>query len=274
MYDCSTQHASFAYKFTGKERDSESGLDNFGARYNASSLGRFMSPDPLMASAHVGDPQSWNRYTYALNNPLRFIDPDGMAACGDKDKCVDVKVNVIYDQNANKGKGLTDRQKSQIQKQILSKAQDQFGTSKIKLDLNFTAGKISVDSQGNASFTGLQKGALNLLFTDNAPYAATQGDAGATSKAGGMYLSVVDVGHAEFDEETTVSHELAHQFLGDPDRTPNKDALTDSLLHIYREGDIAVRNFFQRQGVSQTDYREGAKKFSPPQTQENITPKQ
>ncbi len=36
-----------AYKFTGKERDTESGLDNFGKRYNASSLGRFMTPDPL-----------------------------------------------------------------------------------------------------------------------------------------------------------------------------------------------------------------------------------
>jgi RHS repeat-associated protein len=34
-----------SYKFTGKERDSESGLDNFGARYNASAMGRFMTPD-------------------------------------------------------------------------------------------------------------------------------------------------------------------------------------------------------------------------------------
>lgn len=34
--------------FTGKERDSESGLDNFGKRYNASTMGRFMTPDPIM----------------------------------------------------------------------------------------------------------------------------------------------------------------------------------------------------------------------------------
>jgi len=266
--------ASQNYKFTGKERDAESGLDNFGARYNASMMGRFMTPDPLMASAHASNPQTWNRYAYALNNPLRFVDPDGMKACTDKDKCVDVKVNVIYDQNANKGKGLTQQQKDQIQKQILAKAQDQFGTSKIKLDLSFTGGKINVDSQGNASFSGLQKGALNLLFTNGAPYAATQGDAGASSKASGMYLTVVDTGHSEFDEKETVPHELAHQFLGDPDRTPNKDALIDAGFHIYREADIGVRNFFQRQGVSQTDYQQGARTFSPPQTQENITPKQ
>jgi RHS repeat-associated protein len=65
-------------KFTGKERDSETGLDYFGERYYASTQGRFTACDPLMASATTGDPQSWNRYVYVLNNPLRYIDPDGM----------------------------------------------------------------------------------------------------------------------------------------------------------------------------------------------------
>ena len=66
------------YKFTGKERDTESGLDNFGARYNASSMGRFTSPDPLLSSAALLNPQTWNRYPYALNNPLRIVDPTGL----------------------------------------------------------------------------------------------------------------------------------------------------------------------------------------------------
>jgi RHS repeat-associated protein len=66
-------------KFTGKERDSESGLDNFGARYNASSLGRFMSPDPKIPSMkHLINPQKWNKYAYVLNNPLALVDPDGL----------------------------------------------------------------------------------------------------------------------------------------------------------------------------------------------------
>ena len=64
------------YKFTGKERDSESGLDNFGARYDASSLGRFMSPDPL--GGHNEDPQTLNRYAYVRNNPLSLTDPTGL----------------------------------------------------------------------------------------------------------------------------------------------------------------------------------------------------
>jgi RHS repeat-associated protein len=65
-------------KFTGKERDSESGLDNFGARYDSSSLGRFMSPDPNNAGAFLDAPQSWNAYSYVLNNPLNAIDPTGL----------------------------------------------------------------------------------------------------------------------------------------------------------------------------------------------------
>ena len=65
------------YKFTGKERDSESGLDNFGARYDSSATGRFMSVDPSNKSINKLNPQSWNRYTYTLNNPLRFVDDNG-----------------------------------------------------------------------------------------------------------------------------------------------------------------------------------------------------
>ncbi|HEY6387040.1 MAG TPA: RHS repeat-associated core domain-containing protein [Candidatus Acidoferrum sp.] len=62
--------------FTGKERDAESGLDNFGARYNSSNLGRFMSPDPAgLLAQKPAYPQSWNLYAYAYNNPLILVDP-------------------------------------------------------------------------------------------------------------------------------------------------------------------------------------------------------
>jgi RHS repeat-associated protein len=71
-------NVSQRYKFTGKERDSESGLDNFGARYNASSMGRFMTPDPSNLSVDFWLPQTWNRYAYALNNPLAVVDRNGL----------------------------------------------------------------------------------------------------------------------------------------------------------------------------------------------------
>jgi RHS repeat-associated protein len=67
------------YKFTGKERDSESGLDNFGARYDSSTTGRFMSPDPLYVEEQkMLDPQQLNLYSYVRNNPLNLTDSTGM----------------------------------------------------------------------------------------------------------------------------------------------------------------------------------------------------
>ena len=66
-------------QFTQKERDSEVGLDYFGARYYASFQGRFAGVDPLFIEANrLGYPQGWNLYAYTRNNPLRFIDPDGL----------------------------------------------------------------------------------------------------------------------------------------------------------------------------------------------------
>jgi RHS repeat-associated protein len=65
-------------KFTGKERDQETGWDYFGARYYEASLARFTSIDPVTnLTASAQNPQLWNRYSYSLNNPLRFVDPDG-----------------------------------------------------------------------------------------------------------------------------------------------------------------------------------------------------
>ncbi len=70
---------TISQKFTAKERDTESGLDYFGARYYGSSLGRFISPDPSgLLAQHPEDPQSWNLYVYARNNPLIYLDPNGL----------------------------------------------------------------------------------------------------------------------------------------------------------------------------------------------------
>lgn len=68
---------SIKQKFTGKERDAETELDYFNARYYSSTQGRFTSVDPSNAGAKATDPQSWNGYSYALNNPLTYIDSNG-----------------------------------------------------------------------------------------------------------------------------------------------------------------------------------------------------
>ncbi len=65
-------------KFTTKERDNETGLDFFEARYYAGTQGRFTSADPLyIEMGRLADPQQFNLYTYTRNSPLKFIDPTG-----------------------------------------------------------------------------------------------------------------------------------------------------------------------------------------------------
>jgi len=62
---------------SSKERDAETGLDFFGARYMSSAQGRFTSPDVPLLDQREDDPQSWNLYSYGRNNPLRYTDPTG-----------------------------------------------------------------------------------------------------------------------------------------------------------------------------------------------------
>ena len=77
------------YGFTGKEKDEETGLMYYGARYYDPVIGRFTSPDPFLNNPNLKgeelqnllrDPQSLNMYTYARNNPLKYADPDGKFA--------------------------------------------------------------------------------------------------------------------------------------------------------------------------------------------------
>jgi RHS repeat-associated protein len=65
-------------KFTGYLRDSETGNDYAINRYHAPGQGRFLSSDPSRASARVANPNSWNRYVYALGDPLNGKDPSGL----------------------------------------------------------------------------------------------------------------------------------------------------------------------------------------------------
>jgi RHS repeat-associated protein len=246
-------------KFTGKERDQETGLDYFGARYFGSALGRFTSPDPLMASAHASNPQSWNRYAYALNNPLRFVDPDGMdvpAACAQDKNCqIVVKVNVIYDKTVNNGKGFTDAQKKAFEKDQIAKAQKDFGNSNIKLDVTYTQGSYTVDSNGKTQISGLDKGALNIVASTAVPDEArgANGFSGQDNSTAITFLRINDLSNTNwFASSATTEHELGHQFLGDPFNT-NRNFFTN----IMRDTDIDARNTFQSLGVSQSGYRQG-----------------
>jgi RHS repeat-associated protein len=74
---------------TGKERDAETGLDYFGARYYSGAQGRFTSADAPFADQHIENPQSWNLYIYTLNNPVRYVDPNGRGVIEGLKRAVD-----------------------------------------------------------------------------------------------------------------------------------------------------------------------------------------
>jgi RHS repeat-associated protein len=66
-----------AERYTGKDLDAILGLYDFDARYYDPRIGRFISPDP--GSSRPEEPQTFNRYSYALNSPYKYVDPDGRA---------------------------------------------------------------------------------------------------------------------------------------------------------------------------------------------------
>ena len=65
--------------------DSTTGLDYAKNRYYSNTLGRFLSPDPYVASVGLADPGSWNRYTYTRNDPVNRYDPYGLDDCNPDD---------------------------------------------------------------------------------------------------------------------------------------------------------------------------------------------
>ncbi len=68
-------------QFTGQVKDDETGLYYYNFRYYDAEIGRFIQADDIIPD--LGNPQSYNRYSYVMNNPLRYTDPDGHGAIGD-----------------------------------------------------------------------------------------------------------------------------------------------------------------------------------------------
>jgi RHS repeat-associated protein len=117
---------STSQRFSGKERDAESGLDYFGARYFSGAQGRFTSIDPVTAinfqqmggekarrrvENMLSNPQTWNMYSYALNNPLRFTDPNGEAVTSAEDVNEEITKRKLDEQRRELTKYATDLSK-------------------------------------------------------------------------------------------------------------------------------------------------------------------
>jgi RHS repeat-associated protein len=158
-----------AQRFTGKERDSETGLDFFGERYFSSAQGRFTSPDSMLAKREwLADPQRWNKYAYVRNNPLRYVDPNGE----------DLVVYFFY------GQDLTDEQKKYLQanmKQIQAAITDKFKKAGVdKVDFrdgsNLTQKQIDKILQNGRTTDTTGIGLLNFVNKSYSGYTASDSD--------------------------------------------------------------------------------------------------
>jgi len=209
-------------QFTGKERDAETGLDYFGARYFSAAQGRMTSPDPFMITmqaedsqqlaAYLANPQNWNRYAYALNNPLRYIDPTGLAPISVEDcqkdaACTVVKLNVILNTNADildKDGSLRQEYQSKLDTQ-LAQAANEYANANIAFDVNYT--RAAVDSK----YVG-EAGAINVVVTDR------RESLGSTSWVGrsGASYTRLNIGTSQTSTyRSTLAHELSHHFTAD-----------------------------------------------------------
>jgi RHS repeat-associated protein len=215
--------------FTGKERDNESGLDYFEARYLRAEQGRFGTVDPLTASQRVTDPQSFNRYSYVLNNPLRFLDPDGLDAspgcASDPDCLIVIRVRVLWDSSSRAGSGLTKDDKEAFEKFLLEKARRDMRKANVMLSVTYDTGKIrrnvATPGLGPAfpAVDGARSDSLNVLVTD---VGARYGLAGLDYKATGTIVLGIENARPMVSgltdrlpwSTTTLTHEMMHDVTG------------------------------------------------------------
>ncbi|OYV98879.1 MAG: hypothetical protein B7X11_05765 [Acidobacteria bacterium 37-65-4] len=191
-----------------------------------------------------------------------------------------MKVNVIYDQTINKGQGLSTEQMDAFKKEQLAKAQKEFGTSNIQLQVTETYGRYDVGKDGvTPVITGLRSDSLNLVVSNGTP----------TNTAGVSYLdpstrdpvSIVNINDAVSTNlfyplvTNTTEHELVHQFLGDP-YSQRVEGLWGNVQAFIREGVIDTVVKGQSLGISQGSLRQGLepRRYAVPLNPEANKPKQ
>ena len=216
-----TSSSGNRYKFTGKERDTETGLDAFGARYYGSTLGRFTSADPKAASAHIVSPQSWNRYTYSQNNSLKYIDSDGMdikLATGlsplDQNRIIH---NLAASYRKESGRATINQlSKSDITYTyktgtLKTETTQQNGHPVLVEQYGVTEPHVRVSTDGNGNITGVVRGQTSVDVT----FDFNKRDAAQMKAATGERSQAPD------SEQHVNDHELGHQI--DVDRDPLKE---------------------------------------------------
>jgi RHS repeat-associated protein len=177
---------SVRQKFTEKERDNETGLDYFGARYYASTQGRFTSPDKPFADQFQTNPQSWNTYSYVRNSPCNNVDAKGRcsAPSGLKPGQVGICIEAFIATRTFKTVGLGDNRSFSGDNEklsarfrtevIVSKSSD---STKVDISQKTTAAESRVMVPGPPFVLGVQGTAQTALDGAKAPAGAVSSNA-------------------------------------------------------------------------------------------------
>jgi len=179
--------AVFNYPFlTQKERDIETGLDYFGARYYGSTQGRFTSPDPVAGSCW--NPQSLNAYSYAWNNPLKLTDPTGMVVSWE-------------DSEAKKKKGETEA-RTDAQRNYEKHIQDMVNSKDRKTH--------EAGLKLQATYERLQKSDITFHVVKDNPEGASSGELTYAGQEGHLYVNLR--GNSSEYGALSTTQKIAHEF--------------------------------------------------------------
>jgi RHS repeat-associated protein len=257
-----------ALRYTGHERDnwssgSSDALDYMHARYYSPWMGRFLSVDRHLG--HPGSPQSWNRYSYALDNPIRMLDLDGNAPRDSR--VIHVVVNVVYSNADRTAPPYVTRSVRERTETGLVQARQHFAQMGIALTVRRSEGEIHLDHKGNVSGnvitpsgpvalqdfikSNVASGSLTLMATPNIDL-GNYATSGTKIQNGVPLWTLLGSESGPKDAE----HEMAHSFgntIGDnkseaanaatdfawfADRTQDDLGLgfTDWFVDVLREG--------------------------------------
>jgi RHS repeat-associated protein len=139
-------------KFTGYQKDEETGLDFAEARMYENRHGRFTAVDPLLASGKSANPQSFNRYVYVLNEPVKLKDPKGLQASAPAEDVV-VKIYTIIDKAGrdistyfNRLFNATRDERAQAVMEATNSQLDNTNYQRARWRLDATTGNVQVDN--------------------------------------------------------------------------------------------------------------------------------
>jgi RHS repeat-associated protein len=222
---------------TGKERDTESGNDYFGARYYASSMGRFMSPDwsakvMPVPYAKLGDPQSLNLYSYVMNNPMIRFDRDGHA-CDSLWHCAQSFLNVV---------------EVKVTAGIQTGVSGQWGVAKAKAQATLIGAEAhSGLGGGNADASVQSKASASASVGPASVSASVGGQVSATDGASLSASAKASVGPAEASATASLDPSGGHastSLSADPSKSVSSDSKLGLGINALVGGEVSI-NFSQ-----------------------------